>query len=76
MTSLEAFEEASQKEITVADYLQPIVTYKVVDSIAIIHIGKFDVQGAMGDSGTYGEFLRALKTTEYATMIQMARPTT
>lgn len=82
VTSLKAFEEASKKDkislkvirnseeknfdIAIADYPQPIVTYKVVDSIAIIHIGKFDVQGAMGDSGTYGEFLRALKATEFA----------
>ena len=82
VTSLKAFEEASKKEkislkvirgseekkfdIAIADYPQPIVTYNVVDSIAIIHIGKFDVQGAMGDSGTYGEFLSALKATEFA----------
>ena len=45
-------------------YLAPSVTYKVMDSVAVIRIHEFADTNTPSDEGTYGEFVEALKATQ------------
>ena len=45
-------------------YLAPSVTYKVIDSVAVIRIHEFADTNTPSDEGTYGEFVQALKATQ------------
>ncbi len=51
-------------EVTITPYLQPSVTYKIIDSVAVIRILEYANENTPSDSGTYGEFLEALEATQ------------
>lgn len=50
--------------INFVPYIPPTVTYKIIDSIAVISILEFANNNTPSDSGTYGEFIDALRATE------------
>ena len=50
--------------LSIVPYISPSVTYKVIDSVAVISIIEFAQENTPSKEGTYGEFLQALKATE------------
>ena len=50
--------------LKIREYLAPSVTYKVIDSIAVIRIYEFADTNTPSDEGTYGEFVQALNATK------------
>ena len=50
--------------LTIIPYISPTVTYKVIDSIAIISISEFASENTPNKDGTYGEFVEALMATQ------------
>lgn len=50
--------------LEIIPYIAPSVTYKVIDSIAVIRIYEFADTNTPSDEGTYGEFVQALNATK------------
>ncbi len=50
-------------DLKITPYPEPSVVYSIRDSIAIIEIRSFNNENTPSDSGTYGEFVRALNET-------------
>lgn len=50
--------------LTIIPYISPSVTYKVIDSIAVISISEFASENTPSKEGTYGEFVEALEATQ------------
>lgn len=61
-------DDGERVEITdtleIIPYIAPSVTYKVIDSIAVIRIYEFADTNTPSDEGTYGEFVQALNATK------------
>lgn len=56
--------------LAILSYVPPTVTYKIIDSVPVIHISEFAENNTPSDTGTYGEFIDALKaTSEYKSTI-------
>lgn len=53
-------------DLTITPYPEPSVKFHMQDSIAIIEILSFNIENTPSDSGTYGEFIRALNETQSA----------
>lgn len=50
--------------LTIIPYISPTVTYKVIDSIAVISISEFASENTPNKDGTHGEFVEALLATQ------------